>query len=159
MWLACERLGAQSTKHRWGEWGQVIAVTWCKRSWDDCFLFVFWQMALLLGFLTWLCKLTLDSCLLIHIIDENRERRRRGKKEEVEGEEKHRKDSGAGSNDSRKSCLEDEIPKLLKYHSSSGVSAQTPQWVVFLWAVIFHVLTTQKLKLEMITWLAHSTQK
>ena len=74
-----------------------------------------------------MCKLTLDSCLLIHIIDENRERRRRGKKEEVEGEEKHRKDSGAGSNDSRKSCLEDEIPKLLKYHSSSGVSAQTPQ--------------------------------
>jgi hypothetical protein len=30
-------------------------------------------------------------------------------------------------NDSRKSCFENEIPKLWKYHSSSGVSAQTPQ--------------------------------
>lgn len=158
MWLACKWWGAQSTKHRWSEWGQVIAVTWWKRSWDDSFLLIFWQIALLLGFLTWLCKLTLDSCLLIHIIGENRERRRRGKKEEVEEEEKRLKDSGAGSSDSRKSCFEDEIPKRWKYHSSRGVSAQTPQWVIFLCAVIFQILTTRKLKLEMVTWLAHPTQ-
>ena len=50
-----------------------------------------------------------------------------GSGEEVEEEEKRLKDSGAGSSDSRKSCFEDEIPKRWKYHSSRGVSAQTPQ--------------------------------